>query len=443
MKDALLRHSRIFARALNGNRNLFDPHYCQKVRHLVLIVSASRSGSSWLTEILRGSENLASIPGEVDPLLLLAIPKMRESPAEDHSDNLGPEEVTPGSAEMLSLLLSWNVGYRQFLRSDWRLSGEQEFDLAMRTVWQWPEIDLDESLLFWAIKSCFGNANQHSSVDKVMLQYLKALKDTYPAINPYYYDLDYSIIKQAFPEEKLPVGPPSTTGVWEEPPFITFAPWVRTSLQNRSETPLILKSPSNSYRLDFYRALFPNALITLIHIIRNPLSSIADLMRGWKHHGFFKHRLQSNILNIEGYSDPALPWSCQWWKFDLPPGWGDYLKKPLVEVCTYQWLSANTHILQWVEKQSSDIVYEQIYYESMVTNLNQEILGLCKKINVPLDHSLFNASHSNRAIMASSGLSPEDGELIQKTVDKKLSCSAILEMQQAIKDAGSNINRTK
>jgi diaminohydroxyphosphoribosylaminopyrimidine deaminase/5-amino-6-(5-phosphoribosylamino)uracil reductase len=62
--------------------------------------------------------------------------------------------------------------------------------------------------------------------------------------------------------------------VIEEPPFVTAAPWEPPTRDDLRCLPLVVKTPSNCYRLDALRALFPSARFRLIHLVRNAASSV-------------------------------------------------------------------------------------------------------------------------------------------------------------------------
>src|SRR5262249_46390262 len=159
---------------------------------LVLIVSASRSGSSWLASVLAGSTGMASLRGELDPLLLVGLrPEGPTGPTHD-SDVLGPGDLPAAAARRLSLCLSASSG--SFL-PDWDgspLSARERYELAMQTVLQWPTLDLDDAALLGAIRDAVATAGHPPSPDRVTLNLVGRLKEgRADRISPYYYDVDY------------------------------------------------------------------------------------------------------------------------------------------------------------------------------------------------------------------------------------------------------------
>jgi hypothetical protein len=89
-----------------------------------------------------------------------------------------------------------------------------------------------------------------------------------------------------------------------------------------------------------------------LHLTRNAAASINGLQEGWRHHGFYSHKLPTR-LNIVGYSDGPAAWGMSWWKFDLPPGWQEWTDRPLVDVCAFQWRSAHQAILDETQRVAS------------------------------------------------------------------------------------------
>ncbi|MBI9075494.1 MAG: sulfotransferase [Desulfatibacillum sp.] len=408
--------------------------YCQDLKHVILIASASRSGSSWLANLLQESTQMLSLPGEFDPLLFLA-QKTEPSGQAFSSDRLNRDCLDSYDREQLSLLLSWMSGRREPVNNLWRPGFRTVLDTAMRTVIQWPEYEFDVDHLLILARASLQNGRGKGPVE-AMLCFLKELAREHGEwLSPYYYDLPYPMIRKAFPHESLPLGPPSSCGVIEEPPFIPCLPWRHSTARERGEQALIIKSPSNSYRLDFLQTLFPNARLSLIHVIRNPVSSISGLMCGWRHHGFFKHILEPESLDITGYSSPLLPWSKQWWKFDLPPGWKAYTHAPLEEVCKFQWLSANNSILEWARTQAADISYIQIRYESLVRSCKDELRRLCKFLNTDMDHGLLHSLEQDCLVMASAGISQDIRGYMRTVAESFGSCPALGEMEKNFRDA--------
>ena len=130
----------------------------------------------------------------------------------------------------------------------------------------------------------------------------------------------------------------------EEPPLVLITPWKRPSIEELKTKPLVIKTPSNAYRLPFLRAFFANQRLRIIHLKREPAAAINGLYDGWRYpRGFHAHRIPScrpqpceelGPHPVEGY-----------WKYDLPPGWENLQQGLLVEICAFQWHSAHRHII--------------------------------------------------------------------------------------------------
>jgi hypothetical protein len=409
-----------------------DPEFCKKQSRVVLILSASRSGSSWLAEMCASSTQFASLPGEIDPFLILALGQPDVSNGE--SDELEAWRLTPSVAEALSLQLSLFVGNGALVEEE-RLTPKRLFQSEMRVLLQWPELHEHMDEVRWVIRKAFQKTKELPWEIR-MIHYLRYLKKILPHLNPYYYDLDPELVYDAFPEERIPAGPPNPSAVIEEPPFICESQWTTPSGRGAPQLPLIIKSPSNAYRLDFFRSLFSNAEITVIHVMRDPAACVTGLMCGWLHHGFFKHCTRPRILEIEGYTRSDQPWTAEWWKFDLPPGWTEYTHRRLEEVCRFQWISANEHILRWVQRNRKDIKYVQTSERMLTYDAALEMAQLFEKLGLQGDENSVNALMCNRRTMVSYGVSDERRAELRRIAMDITDCMRVRYIMDAYQDAG-------
>lgn len=186
--------------------------------------------------------------------------------------------------------------------------------------------------------------------------------------------------------------------VLESPPFLLFAPWKRASRDEVRRKPLIIKSAGDVYRLDFYRALFPNAKVRVLHLRRNPAASINGLINAWLSRKYQSFRVGG--LAISGYSDLA-PWREEWWKLDLAPGWENYANASLPAVCEWQWRNAQNTVLDWSEAGNEGPFVAR--YEDMIASSDARsaiIADLCEWLSVPrfvpTQTRLMNASVAPR-----------------------------------------------
>ncbi len=99
---------------------------------------------------------------------------------------------------------------------------------------------------------------------------------------------------------------------------------------------LVEKSPKNSLRVPFVRALFPDA--RFVHLTRQPDANIASLYRAWLIPDRFKTYPLPEDFHIKGYDGSG-------WSFVLQPGWRALNGHALAEVCADQWRACNQTIL--------------------------------------------------------------------------------------------------
>ena len=323
------------------------------VKRVVIINSSSRSGSSLLYALLRRLPQVYALTGEAAPFYKLNTCLDGFNP--HHSDRIPTERID----DVIDL-----GGIARDFFADLSLSGTESGhidvdgyidDLMLRLSLQWTDVEFDPAILRNCISHSFeryASENQVFNTEGFYLKLLEQLISIWPQINPFYYDIGTDKVALHFPFLEIPTGPPATRFTIEEPPFVLLLPRCRPSAADLTEKILLLKSTVDCYRMNLVERLFPHADIRIIHLVRNPAATINGIYDGWHHRGFFSHNLEHNFnsgrldrLRIKGYSD-LYPFGATWWNFDLPEGWQSVADRDLVEVCAFQWYSANSEILE-------------------------------------------------------------------------------------------------
>ncbi|MFH1618493.1 MAG: sulfotransferase [bacterium] len=346
------------------------------IKNVLVINSASRSGSSFLHSVLSEHPDVISLNGE--DVVFHKLHGIGTANTPDDSDCLHPD-IRPDDPVLKNIACDilddagcLQTGKNPFSREAYLT------DCIQRFILQWPKIQADPGMLYpCAARMLEQDMQMHSEFVPARFwnSFLACLAGQGVAVNPYYYDMPSELIRETFPSLQPSPEPPFDGGCIEEPPFVVPAPRTFPSNTEIGKKTLLLKSSSNCYRIGFIKKLFPAARFRFILLARNPMASINGMMDGWLSHGFFSHDLGSiTRLGINGYSMPEKPWTLRWWKFDLPPGWAGYTDKPLEEVCAFQWQSANDRIL----KDSDNGVFEKklsLRYEDILSpsSLSHEI----------------------------------------------------------------------
>jgi hypothetical protein len=313
------------------------------IKNVLVINSASRSGSSFLYRLLSSLPGVIALNGE-DTLFqkLHGLFGLESS--------LSSDEFPPGAearrsavegAAMDMLLDSgreWRPG-RPFPAEDY--AG----DCARRFLLQWPCAGTDPDRVLALASAAVGSElSRGTAFDhlRCWADFLAAAAGLWPEVEPGRYDLPGA----AGAAGASGNGPPGGT-LLEEPPFVVPVPRVFPEKDEAFGMTLLLKSSSNCYRAELLKRFFPAARYRFILLARNPMGAVNGLLDGWLSRGFFSRDVGDILpLSIDGYSSPEKPWSRRWWKFDLPPGWSAYAGKPLAEVCAFQWTAANSRILR-------------------------------------------------------------------------------------------------
>ncbi len=90
------------------------------------------------------------------------------------------------------------------------------------------------------------------------------------------------------------------------------------------------KTPKNSLRIPFLKAIFPEA--RFIYLYRDPKQNVSSIIEGWRSRRFVAYR------QVPG-------WPFQEWSFLLAPGWSELEDYSIAKIATHQWKSANSYIM--------------------------------------------------------------------------------------------------
>lgn len=360
------------------------------VRDLVVVASSSRGGSSLFVEYLKLLDGLLHFQGEINPFLRLCGLARPRTAAQ--SDRIDPAEML-AVAPALDRLLARDWGL-----PDDRLDTPERLDryalvLAQRLVMQWPRLrpswaavrgclvgSLDELQRdggwtaghFGAGAPRTGSAAPRAGdaaprpdgAAQFHSVFLRRLRTLHPEIDPHRYDLPPDLAARIAPDLPRTGAPPEA--MVEEPPFILPRPWRPPTDREAATLPLVIKTPSNAYRLAALRALFPRARFRVLHLTRNPMAAINGLIDGWQHSGFFSCELQETLA-IAGYSDRRDAWAQRWWKFDLPPGWASWRDRPLAEVAGLQWGAAHRATLDYL-RTHPEVACTRVRFEDLIAD---------------------------------------------------------------------------
>ncbi len=339
-----------FLRAIQSRRDVPHSELDLVVRRVVVILSGSRGGSSLFKEALARHARIASLDGELDPLLALTGNGFNQNSDSDCVERVAnAKELTSSILEEISFA-SADLLDTQLLRRKWK----------NRLLLQFPAHFLDagaERRLEQSLEAALGRFDSGDRRSEAELQGL--VLSTVFSDEPWrisYYDGKAACGAGIHFDEALKI---------EEPPFVV--PTLRRrpfGLADVRDSVLLFKSPSDAYRVGMYEQLFPNAEVSYIHLTRGFAQSVNGLMDGWLYpRGFFSHDL-SKVgceLSIKGYSD-TVPFGRKWWKFDLPRNWRKFTSAKLEEVCLNQWYSIHEAILQ------SGVCTLRVSFEDFIAN---------------------------------------------------------------------------
>lgn len=129
------------------------------------------------------------------------------------------------------------------------------------------------------------------------------------------------------------------------------------------------KTPKNSLRIPFFKALYPDAKFIFLH--REPKANISAIIEAWRSGKFVTY--------------PGLPgWLGLRWSLLLIPGWQDLVGAPLELIAARQWRDTNETIL-------SDLAglpredWTHVAYEDLLSDAQGTAARLFAFMGVPMD----------------------------------------------------------
>ncbi len=300
-----------------------EPPLANSITDVVVILGSSRSGSTLLHKILSSHSNINSLPGEEQTYFNLL------GYQDSIDDRLQNFEI---NYEELAREILYDIGsMTEEISSD---------EIVRRILLQWP------GRLNDLTNHHFSNFNQAIKLLNLPLHFYENNLDKH-----------FDILQDHY--------------IIEEPPFI-FPKKINRFIKNDRNI-LLLKSSSNSYRMDHLLKIFPCARYHYILLKRDFKQVINGLYDGWQSSGFHSHYFP-NRLNISDYH------SHSWWKFDLPPNWENCLNQNLIDVCTFQWKSNYEYILNFLSnKKFYSLNYDDFFD---LDTLNQKLNMIYEKLNI-------------------------------------------------------------
>lgn len=145
------------------------------------------------------------------------------------------------------------------------------------------------------------------------------------------------------------------------------------------------KTCINTLRVPYLHALFPNARFVFIQ--RDGRDNISSMIDGWRlgrtdgsfHLSqFFGPFPEPVAVNHGEFKE---------WHFFLPPGWRDYNRASLEEVCAFQWISANRLALEG-RRLIPPENWIQLRYEDLFERPVEMFREAFERLGVPFDEAL-------------------------------------------------------
>lgn len=334
--------------AYENMRLLHEPGWENNVSRVVVLLSASRSGSSLMFDALANGNDVVAPAGEHEPWLYLTANKWPFTT----SDGLSAPK---GRDKLLTLIRN------DLLVRNQEVQGQELGDLM------WNRAVVRQVNASPHIRNVVHSLGKLARVDR------PAYRKASELLNGETTKLSPVICTEDVYDESRFV--PA-----ENPPFIDQPFARRATSEELAAKTLLFKSPPDTYRRGLYEGLFPNADITYVHLTRGFAQTVNGLMDGWSKDevAFISNAigLSGDKLQIADYSKG--PVTDAYWCFDLFPSWTEHTSSSLLEVCVQQWLHAHRRILEDFR------ISDQVKFESFYTDRNALQQKLQKSTGISL-----------------------------------------------------------
>ncbi|WP_235893556.1 sulfotransferase family protein [Cognatilysobacter lacus] len=125
---------------------------------------------------------------------------------------------------------------------------------------------------------------------------------------------------------------------------------------------LLEKTPKNSLRVPFLRAVFPDAHFVVLY--RKPRDVLASMIDAWRSGRFRTY--------------PQLPgWRGLPWSLLLVPGWRDLVGRTLEEIVACQWATTMDILLDDLDGLPTDVPVARVRYDTLLESSRAELERVC------------------------------------------------------------------
>ena len=361
----------------------------QRMSRICILASSSRGGTAVTAELLQwqGAEcvdpggRFLTLPGEEKPHLILS--RFAYPTRAEQFDDLSEIDAEVDNVSQLLEEIESEVGYPMAYCDNMELYAIQ---LYRRLLLQWPisfaalEMTGAIACLTQALKETFPHGYNDTLNNRRIV--LATCVHCFPFIRPSFYDCWYF---RAEDDKDL-------SGVcWsiEETPFVLPPPWHNVTAADLGRGCLLLRDPSNAWRLPFWRKIFKKQRIDILHLVRDPRESIQGLCDGWNYPFGFQTMPNEAPFSIEGYTDypcaDGEEWKCLRLNFSISKNLSqrlhnEYGRISLVQICAYQWREAHECILE--ESLNLGLSRTVVNFADLRENTEETLKKICDSLQM-------------------------------------------------------------
>jgi len=384
-----------------NNRNEFFTEYVDTIPNIddlesiCLVLSSPCSGADVITRDMRNITDTFHLQGSHSPFYKLAA--FYDFVNDNH-------ELGPVTKDLIRKNIAFEMGEpildygkKSFSAGNYVKQIVSRLQLQLSGIIPIPPY---ETLLSMVRGACSDCIKKHGELDVkkmyvLLLSYISQWEPIainslhYYNIPPEYYS-DHGIIGRENPIDDM---------LLEEPPLTTVEPFMHAPDVSVVGKTLVLHDLSDALRVSSVAKIFPMLPLKVVHVTRNPLRSINDIIDRWHQHHFYSCKLTTDRqLKTVDYAYK------NFWNFTMPRGWEVFTQRncKVMDIAAFQWSASILEIEKALEYSTlynimdyTTVKYEDYSedHEAVMEHLAEFIGG---EYRTPRSHPMWYASPIER-----------------------------------------------
>lgn len=155
--------------------------------------------------------------------------------------------------------------------------------------------------------------------------------------------------------------------------------------EDQTEIRIVEKQPRTCLTVDYIDSIFPGACyVFIVRDGRNVINSLMDAWHKGQYNGFFPAEIELSLIDGRVVNS--------WWG-PRPPGWKNYTRARVVDLCAMQWVECNQFAVKSLSRIDPRRVF-RVRYEDLCAGPESTVREICRFLSIPF------SSHVQEAVSA-------------------------------------------